>query len=130
MKHFLRLSLIAVSTCLLVSGLHAQSVDGVITSLKTGNAAQLVGNVGGSMQLTIADKSNTYNKSQAEQALKDFFGKNTVKGFELKHKGSSPTGNYAIGTLQTAGGSYRVNIFMRKEKGGEVIKELRFQLIE
>ncbi|WP_300596734.1 DUF4783 domain-containing protein [Niabella sp.] len=130
MKHFLRLSLIAFATSLLITSLHAQSVDGVINSLKTGNAAQLVGNVGDNMQLTIADKSNTYNKSQAEQALKDFFGKASVKGFELKHKGSSPNGNYAIGTLQTAGGNYRVNIFMRKEKGGEVIKELRFQLIE
>lgn len=130
MKHFLRLSLIAFATSLLITGLHAQSVDGVITSLKTGNAAQLVANVGENMELKIADKSNTYTKSQAEQALKDFFGKNAVKGFELKHKGNSPTGNYAIGTLQTAGGNYRVNIFMRKEKSGEVIKELRFQLIE
>ncbi|MCD2423436.1 DUF4783 domain-containing protein [Niabella pedocola] len=130
MKHFLRLSLIAFATSLLITGLHAQSVDGVITSLKTGNAAQLVANVGENMELKIADKSNTYSKSQAEQALKDFFGKNAVKGFELKHKGSSPNGNYAIGTLQTAGGNYRVNIFMRKEKSGEVIKELRFQLIE
>ncbi|SDD97349.1 DUF4783 domain-containing protein [Niabella drilacis] len=130
MKHLLRLSFIAFAINLLAISLHAQSVDGVITSLKTGNAAQLVGNVGENMQLTIADKSNNYNKSQAEQALKEFFGKVTVKGFELKHKGSSPNGNYAIGTLQTAGGNYRVNIFMRKEKGGEVIKELRFQLIE
>ncbi|WP_083927692.1 DUF4783 domain-containing protein [Niabella aurantiaca] len=130
MKHLLRLSLIAFATSLLVTGLHAQSVDGVITSLKTGNAAQLVGNVGESMQLTIADKSNNYNKAQAEKALKDFFGKITVKGFELKHKGSAPNGNYAIGTLQAADGNYRVNIFMRKQKGGEVIKELRFQLIE
>ncbi|MGJ7031762.1 DUF4783 domain-containing protein [Niabella hirudinis] len=130
MKHLLRLSLFAFAVSLLAGSVHAQSVDGVITSLKTGNAAQLVANVGENMQLTIADKTSTYNKSQAEQALKDFFGKVTVKGFELKHKGSSPNGNYAIGTLQTAGGNYRVNIFMRKEKGGEVIKELRFQLIE
>lgn len=130
MKHLLRLSLIALMVVLSVAGLNAQSVDGVIAALKTGNATQVVGNVGDNMQLTIAEKTSTHSKAQAEQALKEFFGKSTVKGFELKHKGSSPTGNYAIGTLQTAGGNYRVNIFMRKEKGGEVIKELRFQLIE
>lgn len=130
MKYLLRLSFIALMAVLSVTALHAQSLDGVISGLKSGNAAQVAGNVGSSMEFTIADKTSTYNKVNAEKALKDFFGKNTAKGFELKHKGSAPNGNYAIGTLQTSGGSYRVNIFMRKEKSGEVIKELRFQLIE
>ncbi len=130
MKHLLRLSVIASLAFLTVTRLHAQSIDGVISGLKSGNTAQLSGSIADNMQLTVADKSSTYNKAQAEKALKDFFQKNAVKGFDLKHKGSAPNGNYAIGTLQTSGGNYRVNIFMRKEKGGEVIKELRFQLIE
>lgn len=110
--------------------LNAQNIDGVINGLKAGNAVTITANAGGNMLLTIADKSGTYNSSQAQAALKDFFGKTTVKGFDLKHKGNSPNGRYAIGTLATSQGNYRVNIFMKNENGKEVIKELRFQLIE
>lgn len=114
----------------IVSSLHAQSIDGVVNGLKGGNAAQITENAGDSFSLTLLDKSNNYTKAQAQQLIKDFFGKNAVKGFDLKHKGNSPNGQYAIGTLSTSGGSYRVNIFMKKDDGKEVIKELRIQLIE
>ena len=110
--------------------LNAQNIDGVIGGLKAGNAATITANAPTNMLLTIADKSNTYSGAQAQQVLKDFFGKNAPKGFDLKHKGASPNGRYAIGNLITANGNYRVNIFMKNEGGKEVIKELRFQLIE
>ncbi len=110
--------------------LNAQNIDGVINGLKAGNATNITANAGGNMLLTIADKSDTYSSAQAMQILKDFFGKVAVKGFDLKHKGDSPNGRYAIGTLATGQGNYRVNIFMKNENGKEVIKELRFQLIE
>ncbi|HOZ84180.1 MAG TPA: DUF4783 domain-containing protein [Niabella sp.] len=110
--------------------LKAQSLDGVIGGLKNGNAAQVTDNAVGNFSLTILDKGNNYSKNQALQILKDFFTKNTPKGFDVKHKGNSPNGQYAIGTLATSNGNYRVNIFMKKEANKEVIKELRFQLIE
>ncbi|MFT4095275.1 MAG: DUF4783 domain-containing protein [Niabella sp.] len=108
----------------------AQSIDGVVNGLKNGNATQITDNAGDNFSLTVLDKSNSYSKVQAQQIIKDFFSKNAVKGFDLKHKGNSPNGQYAIGTLSTSGGNYRVNIFMKKEGAKEVIKELRFQLIE
>lgn len=110
--------------------LNAQNIDGVINGLKSGNAATIAANAPANMLLTIADKSDTYSSVRAREVLKDFFSKNAPKGFDLKHKGRSPNGNYAIGTLATANGNYRVNIFMKNEGGKEVIKELRFQLIE
>lgn len=110
--------------------LNAQNIDGVINGLKTGNAATIAANAPTNMLLTISDKSDTYSSAQAQQIIKDFFGKNAPKGFDLKHKGDSPNGRYAIGTLATSNGNYRVNIFMKNEGGKEVIKELRFQLIE
>ncbi|MCH5600670.1 DUF4783 domain-containing protein [Niabella ginsengisoli] len=61
------------------------------------------------------DKSNNYDKAEALTAIKSFFAKNAVKGFDVKHKGNSPNGQYAIGTLSTAGGNFRVNIFMKKK---------------
>lgn len=129
MKKILHFLFVA-STMFITSTVCAQSIDGVVAGLKKGDAAQVVSNANGNFSLAILDKKNTYSKDQAQQIIKDFFGKNSVKGFDVKHKGSSPSGQYAIGTLVTSGGNYRVNIFMKKEGGREVIKELRFQLIE
>ncbi|MFV0605220.1 MAG: DUF4783 domain-containing protein [Niabella sp.] len=109
---------------------NAQSIDGVINGLKAGNAVTVTANAGDNLLLTVTDKSGTYKNAQAQQILKDFFAKATVKGFDLKHKGNSPNGRYAIGTLSTANGNYRVIIFMKNENDKELIKELRFQLIE
>lgn len=108
----------------------AQNIDGVINGIKAGNVDQIINNAGENLSLTILDKNNTYSKAQAQQIIKDFFAKNSVKAFELKHKGNSPNGKYAIGTLSTSGGNYRVNIFMKADGSKEIIKELRFQLIE
>lgn len=129
MRKFIGIALVAGSI-LFTSTLYAQSIDGVVTGIKNGNAVQVTDNAGANFSLTIMDKSNNYSKTEAQQAIKDFFTKNSVKGFEVKHKGNSPNGQYAIGTLSTGSGNYRVNIFMKKEGGKEVIKELRFQLIE
>lgn len=129
MKKFIAVVFVA-AFLFIASALYAQSIDGVVTGIKNGNAGQITDNAGESFSLTIMDKSNNYSKSEAQQAIKDFFSKNPVKGFEVKHKGNSPKGQYAIGTLSTSGGNFRVNIFMKKEGSKEVIKELRFQLIE
>lgn len=120
----------AAAFIMMSSGLHAQNIDGVMAGIKKGDAAHITNNAGQSFSLTIMDKSNNLSKAEAQTALKNFFAKNAVKGFEMKHKGNSPKGQYAIGTLATSGGNFRVNIFMKKEGSKEVIKELRFQLIE
>lgn len=109
---------------------NAQNIDGVINGIKQGNAVTISSNVGGNLLLTIADKRGTYNSKDAQKVIKSFFDQASVKGFDVKHKGNSPNGRYAIGTLATSQGNYRVNIFMKNEGGKEVIKELRFQLIE
>ncbi len=62
--------------------------------------------------------------------IKDFFTHNGVKGFELKHKGTSTGGYFAIGTLQTNSGNFRTNIFMKTKSGKDVVKEIRFQSID
>ena len=129
MKRFLSILIVGALLFISISG-HAQNIDGVISGLKQGNAVLVTDNSGDNLLLTIMDKSNTNSKAQALQILKEFFNKNSVKNFELKHKGDSPNGRYAIGTLITANGNYRVNIFMKMEGQKEVIKELRFQLIE
>jgi hypothetical protein len=106
-------------------------IDEVITALRAGNAGQLSSNFDENVELTLPDKSDSYSKAQAQQIVRDFFGNNKVKGFEVKHKGDSPGGgHFCIGTLQTNAGNFRTNVFMKVKNGKEVVKEIRFQAVE
>ena len=100
---------------------------GLSLSIKAGNASELAKYFDENVLLTLPDKSDSYSKAQAEQIVRDFFSNNGVKGFEVKHKGDSPSGQYFIGTLQTKSGSYRAHVFLQTKSGKDVIKEIRFQ---
>ncbi len=121
-----------LGSILLLSSFTAQnsSIDEVIGALRSGNASQLSAYFDDNVELTLPDKSDSYSKAQAQLIVKDFFGNNGVKGFELKHKGDSPGGHFCIGTLQTAAGNFRTNVFMKIKNGKEVVKEIRFQSID
>ena len=124
-------SMLLLGSVLMLSAFTAQNgIDEVIGALRSGNSAQLAGYFDENVELTLPDKSDSYSKAQAQLIVKDFFSNNGVKGFDLKHKGDSPSGHFCIGTLQTNAGNFRTNIFMKIKNGKEVVKEIRFQPIE
>ena len=106
------------------------TIDEVIGALRSGDADGMSKYFDDNIELTLPVKSDSYSKAQAQVILKDFFGNNGVKGFELKHKGDSPGGHYCIGTLQTKSGNFRAHVFMKTKGNKDVVKELRFQSIE
>ncbi|MBC7947849.1 MAG: DUF4783 domain-containing protein [Chitinophagaceae bacterium] len=106
------------------------TIDDVIGALRSGDATSLSRFFDENVELTLPVKSDSYSKAQAQVILKDFFGNNGVRGFELKHKGVSPGGHYCIGTLQTKSGDFRAHVFLKSKGGKEVVKEIRFQSIE
>lgn len=122
----LAVALLGLSSFLLPQG----GIDDVINALRAGSAAEVSKYFDDNIELTVPDKSDNYSKAQAQLIIKDFFGNNGVKGFDLKHKGDSPGGHFAIGTLQTNSGNFRTNVFMKMKNNKEVIKEIRFQSIE
>ncbi len=129
MKHLF--STLLFGSILMLSSFTAQKgIDEVIGALRSGNSAQLSVFFDENVELTLPDKSDSYSRAQAQLIVKDFFGNNGVKGFELKHKGDSPSGHFCIGTLQTNAGNFRTNVFMKVKNGKEVVKEIRFQSIE
>jgi hypothetical protein len=105
-------------------------IDEVIGALRAGSAAEVAKYLDDNVELTVPDKSDNYSKAQAQLIIKDFFSNNAVKGFELKHKGDSRDGHYAIGTLQTNSGNFRTNVFTKVKNGREVIREIRFQSVD
>ncbi len=122
--------LMIVLTVLFSSFAEQNNIDGVISALRSGNSSELSKYFDDNVELTLPDKSDSYSKAQAQLIVKDFFGNNGVRGFELKHKGDSPGGHFCIGTLQTNAGNFRTNVFMKNKNGKEVVKEIRFQAIE
>ena len=122
--------LLAVTVFLLSSFKLQSGIDEVIGALRTGNSTELSRYFDENVELTLPDKSDSYSRAQAQLIVKDFFGNNVVKGFDLKHKGDSPGGHFCIGTLQTNAGNFRTNVFMKTKDGKEVVKEIRFQSIE
>ena len=123
-------SLVIVSAVIVSSFVQQSNIDEVIGALRSGNATELSKYFDDNVELTLPDKSDNYSKAQAILILKDFFGNNDVKGFDLKHKGDSPGGHYCIGTLQTKTGNFRTNVFMKVKGGKELVKDIRFQAIE
>ena len=124
-------TLFLVSSTLLLSSFILQSgIDEVIGALRSGNASELAKYFDDNVELTLPDKSDSYSKAQALLIVKDFFGNNDVKGFDLKHKGDSPGGHFCIGTLQTKVGNFRTNVFMKAKGNKEVVTLIRFQTIE
>jgi hypothetical protein len=127
MKRFY--SIMLLGAVLMLSSFRAQNgIDEVIGALRAGNSSQLASLFDENVELTLPDKSDSYSKAQAQLIVKDFFGNNGVRGFELKHKGDSPGGQFCIGTLQTNAGNFRTNVFMKTKNGREVVKEIRFSL--
>jgi hypothetical protein len=103
------------------------SIDEVIAAMKTGNSADIARFFDNTVEINIPDKTNNYSKSQGELVLKDFFSSNTVKSFDVIHKGENAGSQYCIGTLVTKNGSFRTTIFMKKKGDRQVLQEITFE---
>src|SRR6478736_2184018 len=83
------------------------SIDEVIAAMKTGNSSEIAKFFDNTVEVNMPEKSNSYSKSQAELVLRDFFNTNSVKTFDLIHKGENAGSQYCIGMLVTKNGSFR-----------------------
>ena len=124
------LLMLLLTSLVLVSFKRQDGLEAVLSALKTGNATALATRFEDNVELTLPDQSGVVSKVQAQTQVARFFAANPVKGFELKHKGSSPGGSYAIGTLKTQNADYRVNVFLRGKGGKELLRELRIQTMD
>lgn len=130
MKKFFTLSLLSLA--ILLSGFSQSStIDGAISALQSGSAAELSKYFDSNVELTLPEKSDSYSKAQAQLILRDFFANNGVKGFEVKHKSDNDQrGAYFIGNLLSKSGKYRTTVYMRSKNDKQFVKEIRFQMIE
>lgn len=124
MKKFF--TLIAIGA-LLSSFTMLSSIDEVISAVRDGNASEVAKYFDNTVEINTNDKNNNYSKSQAELVLKDFFNTNTVKGFNVVHKGENSGSQYCIGTLITRNGNFRTTIFMKLKGDKQVLQKIAFE---
>ncbi|MBP6688240.1 MAG: DUF4783 domain-containing protein [Lacibacter sp.] len=101
--------------------------DDIVAALKTGSVEKMSKYFDNTVDVTVPGKSNSFSKGQAELVIKDFFSLNKVKNFELQHSGSNPSSNFIIGTLTTAGGTYRTTVYMRTKGDKQLIQGVEFE---
>ncbi len=102
-------------------------ISDVIKAIKSGSANEVAKYFDNTVEITLPEKSNSYNKKQAELLINDFFTANQVKDFEILHKSDNAGSEYCIGNLKTARGVFRTTIFMKQKGDKELIQEIRFE---
>lgn len=126
MKNFLFVLLLVPSVAFVNS--EELNLDAISKAISSGNADALGQYFDTTVEIAIMDKEETYAKTQAIQAVKDFFAKNKPSSFKQVHQGASKgqDSQYCIGNMIATSGTYRVYIYMKVSGTKQVIQELRF----
>ena len=102
--------------------------DQVADAIRTGNASDISKYFADNVDLKVLDQENIYSKAQAELILKDFFAKHPVQGFTIVHKSLPQSDSqFAIGTLKTSSGTYRVHYQMKTAGGATTVTQFRIE---
>jgi len=80
-----------------------------------------------SLEMTILEEEYETSKNQASRILESFFKSHTPTGFTISFEGTKEQSKYAIGTLSTANGSFRVNMFFINKEGKRLIYYLSIE---
>lgn len=128
MKNF-KLKLISLAFGLLVmsSVAFAQIPDEIVTSLQSGNDAELANFFNENVELVVQTHDDVYSKSQAQQIVAEFFKSNKPKQFSIVHQGGKEGARYAIGSLITSTGTFRVYFLLKNKNNNSYIHQLRIE---
>ena len=105
----------------------AQIPDGIILSLKSGNAKTLSEFFNQNVELVVPDSDNVYSKAQAQLIVSNFFSSYPPQNFSVIHQGGKEGAQYVIGNLGTKKGSFRVYFLLKKSDGKDYIHQLRIE---
>jgi hypothetical protein len=71
----------------------------------------------GNVELDVEPGKGKYSKNQAQMVLKEWFGSNIPKSYELKQEGKTSSSFYIIGSLHCNSGLFRVYILLNESSG-------------
>lgn len=128
MKNFkLKLITFAFAFFALVAVSFAQIPDEIVTSIQNGNDGSLAAFFNDNVELVVGIHDDVYSKSQAQQIVAEFFKSNKPKQFAIIHQGGKEDARYAIGSLTTATGTFRVYFLLKNKNNNSYIHQLRIE---
>lgn len=123
---------IVLLTALLLVGVfvvNAQIPDEIVTGIRSGNAAKLSKYFNQNVELLVLDFECSCSKSQAQQVVNDFFVKSPPTKFTIIHQGGKGDSNYAIGSLETQNGKFRVYFLIKTINQVSFIHQFRIEVL-
>lgn len=128
MKNFkLKLITFVFAFFALVAVSFAQIPDEIVTSIQNGNDGSLAAFFNDNVELVVGTHDDVYSKSQAQQIVAEFFKSNKPKQFAIIHQGGKEDARYAIGSLTTATGTFRVYFLLKNKNNNSYIHQLRIE---
>ena len=103
------------------------TLDAITSALGSGNVETLSKYFADKVQISIQDKEKVYSKSEAIDAVRNFFAGAKPQSFSEVHKGTSreSSDQYCIGNLTAANGTYRVYLYLKVNGSAITIQEIR-----
>lgn len=101
--------------------------EGISATIKAGNSREFSRFFNTNIELVLPNTEDVYSKTQAELIIKDFFVKNPPTNFVILHQGGKETSRYAIGTLTTTKGVFRVYFLLKIKDSEALIHQLRIE---
>lgn len=128
-KFSYKLLLSFIAIFLLSLSTFAQIPDDLILSLKSGNDKVLSDYFNQNIELVVPGHDDVFSKSQAQQLVAKFFKESSPESFSIIHQGTSGNegARYAIGTLVTAKGNFRVYFLLKTSNNKAIIHQLRIE---
>jgi len=105
----------------------AQIPDEIVLSIQNGNDTSLAGFFNENVELVVDTHDDVYSKSQAQQIVAEFFKTNKPKQFSIIHQGGKEGARYAIGSLITNTGTFRVYFLLKNKNNNSYIHQLRIE---
>jgi len=106
---------------------YAQIPDGIVLSINNGNDMTLASFFNENVELGVDSHDDVYSKPQAQQIVADFFKANKPEKFSILHQGEKNGARYAIGSLVTKTGTFRVYFLLKNKNKNVYIHQLKIE---
>jgi hypothetical protein len=103
------------------------TVDEIFGALRRGDAVKVSRHFDSLVEITVAERTCSYSRTQAEVVLRDFFSTHNVRNFTMLHKANSNNADYYVGKLVTSRGEFRTTVLVKSRGEKRVVQELRFE---
>lgn len=105
----------------------AQIPGEIVLSIQNGNDEMLAKYFNQNVELVVQSHDDVFSKSQARQIVAEFFKANKPKQFTIIHQGGKEGARYAIGSLVTATGNFRVYFLLKNKEDNSYIHQLKIE---